>query len=422
MDAKATSVSPVQSGPEVTTAERDRAWRIVLVDDVPDHSFAPLLERRPFALLPVLDRRLIDWVLGVLAEAGVAQVEIATSDRCGLVAAHVADGSRWGLRIVVRQGDDPAMAFKGDVGGHRGEEDLLVLRTSVMPDVGALRTLLSERFDTTTDLYALGRDCVVGRVLPATERTAPRDAMPIARRPSRMMRGAILLGDVQAYWRLNLLLLRTHGSRLHREQRFGEAVFVAPAVSVHESAELEEPCRIGPRSRIMRGAVVGRDTVVFRDVVIGEGVELREAMVLPGTLVGARLSLRRKIVDGPWLIDIESGAAVHVADPSMLSAADARDERVVERVGLRERATALLGLTCAATVLAPLVLLRGLLGRTLVDADSVTVAAGRSLDGVRIRQQLATWRLAFGPRRLRVVPRLWLVARGRIGLDAALQP
>jgi NDP-sugar pyrophosphorylase family protein len=59
----------------------------------------PEAQTVPKTLLPVAGRPFADWQLGWLADAGVTSVVYCIGFLGGQVAAHVGDGSRWGLEV-----------------------------------------------------------------------------------------------------------------------------------------------------------------------------------------------------------------------------------------------------------------------------------------------------------------------------------
>lgn len=68
----------------------------------------PLTETMPKALIPVLGRPFADWQLRLLAEQGVERVVYCIGHLGGMLRAHVGDGSRHGLAVVLcDEGDRP---------------------------------------------------------------------------------------------------------------------------------------------------------------------------------------------------------------------------------------------------------------------------------------------------------------------------
>lgn len=389
-----------------------RQLRVVLIDDEAHASFAPLLERRPFPLLPVLDRPLIEWIVAAYAEAGVRRIDLISSDRADAIAQRLGDGSRWGVTLQVHDCASVAQAWADFDSARAEHDDALAMRTSVLPEPSMLTAMLAKPFTGDTDIVGLGRDQVIGRVRVAL------NAQSVDAQKPRVLHAASVLGDVQMYWRANLLALRTNGSRLHRERCYGQATYIAAGAVVDESVELDEPCRIGPRTRIERGASIGRDTIVFRDAIVGRGVVLRETVVLPGTIIADELTLTRKIVDGAWMIDVETGDAVHVDDPRILANADVA--RAPDLVPWTQRLAAVVGLALGLSLLAPWALWRRIRGARVARRDSVPVREGRTLDGTPLESRVGTWTLEFGPSPWRRLPWLWLVARGRRPVAGAL--
>jgi hypothetical protein len=382
--------------------------RAVLVEPPEAGTLAPLLEDRPFALLPIGNRPLAAHTLAAFAEAGIRDVEIVSERFAARVRAVLGDGSQWGVILRHRQVADCAQAWDALVAAGSRDGDTLLWRLDVVPEVDDVRAVLAAPAACIVECFGLEPDALPVRLL--------RGAGPAAPARARLSR-VVLVREAGTFWRANLRALRVHATRHHVERRFGRSTFIDALAVVHESATLEEPCLIGAHTHVAAQARVGRDAVVGSDVHVGEGVLIVESVVLAGTLIGPHLQLRRKIVDGSRIIDVETGTVVYIADPRIIGRFGAP---LVDCVSARERA---LAAAAGLVVLPPAALwcaARTLLRRPALRHDVVSRPVTRSLDGSVLTRATTRWSLATAHAGWSRAPWLVDVMRGQLPLAAAL--
>lgn len=388
--------------------------RAVLVEPALTSDLAPLLEDRPFALLPVGNRPLIENLVSVLAEVGVGEIQICNQRETARLAAVLGDGSRWGVRLTVTQAEDLEQAW-AEVGSHAdGLNTVIALRMDLRisaRDLGAAcAQLAAAGTPGCGQLLGLGGSPLPGFVFgPGHAAGGEPMMLDVA--------GADTIDGLESYWLANLRAMRRHAARHHPERRFGTATFVDAEAVVSASAELEDRCLIGARARIGPRVRIGTDSVIGMDVYLGEGCEIEQTVVLPGTVLGPHLRLRRKIVDGHWMIDVPSGVITHVDDPLIIGRIDNRNERGLTSA-IAERAAGAFALAAVALPVIALAAGRWLRGRRAFERQVLRVASDRGLDGALLYRQVPVVNLVAGRDDWARLPWLMQVLRGRLPLIA----
>jgi len=385
---------------------RRPALRVVLVEPPSAGTLAPLLENRPYALLPIGNRPLVAHTLSAFAQAGIRDVEIVSERFADRVAQALGDGSRWGVQLRHRAVADCARAWDLLCGTPAEPGDVLAWRMDVVPDVDDVRAVLAAVGAGPVEFVGLEPGPLPVRLSRGDERGAAA-AVRLAR--------VLLVRDAATFWRANLRALRIHGTRHHVERRVGRSAFVDALAAVNGMATLEEPCLIGAHTHVGAQARIGRDSVVGSDVHVGQGVCVIESVILAGTLIGPHLQLRRKIVDGPMIIDVETGTVIYIADPRIIGRLGAT---VPARVPITDRVMAALA---AAFLLLPIAVWcagRLLLRRPVLHGDVNSHAVTRTLDGGALLHTTRRWSLATRHPAWARAPWLLAVARGNLPMVA----
>jgi hypothetical protein len=107
--------------------------------------------------------------------------------------------------------------------------------------------------------------------------------------------------------------------RLHPigEQR-RPGIWVGRGVEVRRGARIVGPAYLGARCTIGERVVITRFSNIEHDSYIDYGTVIENSSVLPNTYVGIWLDVRRSIVHGNQLLNLERGVLVEVCDPRLL--------------------------------------------------------------------------------------------------------
>ena len=92
-----------------------------------------------------------------------------------------------------------------------------------------------------------------------------------------------------------------------RGSQFGAHTWVAENARIAPSARFNGPCFVGANTVLREGVTVGPFSSIEEGCVIECGTRIEESTVLPQTFLAAGLHVRRSVVDGPQLEQLDSG-------------------------------------------------------------------------------------------------------------------
>ena len=147
----------------------------------------------------------------------------------------------------------------------------------------------------------------------ASEEQVPSDILACPERAKYAFRGyakrilsskerQALIGDALT----GACAMRPLGQEIRRQ------VWVGKGVSLADSAQVLGPTYIGDRTVVRAGAVVGPFASVERDCIVDCGTRVEESSVLPSTYIGPGLLIRRALVNGGHLEDLQRGVIADV--------------------------------------------------------------------------------------------------------------
>jgi hypothetical protein len=111
-------------------------------------------------------------------------------------------------------------------------------------------------------------------------------------------------------------LARCHLHPMGEQRRPG--IWVGRGVEVRRGARIVGPAYLGPGCTIGERVVITRFSNIERDSYIDYGTVIENSSVLPDTYIGIWLDVRRSIVHGNYLLNLERGLVVEVCDPRLL--------------------------------------------------------------------------------------------------------
>jgi hypothetical protein len=233
---------------------------------------AHLATRRPLALLPFCGKTLLDHALTFLADHGALEVTLLAPDRPDDIRQAVGGGEKWGTKIkVVSVEREPGIAEAA--AGFRHEK--------------------SGWMKQPWDVFVLDR-------LPQ---------LP-----------ALPLFDSYEGWfsALRAWLPQAAGERVGARE-WAPGIWVGMRSQISPEAQLWAPCWIGDRVCLQAGAVVGPNAVIEDGAVIDRQAEVSEALIGPGTYVGALTEVRHAAAWGEQLVSFRTGSLAILGDAFLLS-------------------------------------------------------------------------------------------------------
>ena len=288
---------------------------------------------RPWCLAPVGGKPLVETWLEWAAHLGARDVRLVLGDGADEVEAFCGDGGRWGLRVTygfLKNMNDPAAYLRRSPA--QWEEGLLYIAGPVFPRRLSTPPSREEAEHPAPDLarsWTLPGDQEGGTACflsgdPASVRAFITGAQPPAADWSALNVAPMVLGDLRAYFDLNMRLVKGEISRYVRPGfGGGDGACIGSNVVIPPSVELRPPLMIGNNCRIHPMAVIGPDVVIGNGVIIDRQTELSGSVVMDDTYLGRNLEIRDRVVAGARLIDPADGTVVDIEDPWLLAALSA---------------------------------------------------------------------------------------------------
>jgi lipopolysaccharide/colanic/teichoic acid biosynthesis glycosyltransferase len=300
---------------------------------------APLNERCPAPLLPLVDRPFLQHVVEYLASQGVRQFDFVLCHLPEKIEQFLGDGRRWGCSFayhLVRDPERPYGRLRTLNWGTNDCEPILLghaeqLPQLHLPDVGAEG--------------ACGATAFMYRPFAADRPQAALEWTGWAILPASKMAHIPLHTDPAGFhdWVLNQALeqvelpqllsaasfrdlLTAHTVVLGKEfsgllwsgRHADPGVWLSRNVVLHPTAQLVPPVYIGADTQVGAGVRLGPDVAIGNGCVLDSRAALANAVVFPGSYVGEGLVLTDAVVDKNQLIHPRRGTVVAVTDNFIL--------------------------------------------------------------------------------------------------------
>lgn len=315
--------------------------RAVIVATADWPGFAPLRERYPLPLLPLVDRPFIQHLVEFLAGRGVKEFDFILRRLPGKVDAFLGDGKRWGgdFRYHAPQGPAPESVALREIALRGGRRPVLLGRADLLPPIppehlhggeSSLPVLFSWR-----DPFGPGADGPgrwTGWALLPAERLHTMSAhagepgaeahLPTAtageqvwcevRRPLSVRSPAEVLAAHRA------VLTREFPGLFLAGREVESGVWLGKKCRVHPTASLSPPVYVGENCMVGAGVRLGPHAVLVRDCVLDDRCTVTSSVILPGSYVGEGLELVNVIVGDKHVIDVRLGRVLRVDEDFIL--------------------------------------------------------------------------------------------------------
>ena len=278
---------------------------------------AILWTQRPNANLmaPVMDRPYIQHVVEQLIQRGVTRVELCLQMQRGPVAAHLGDGTRWGIEIIHHA---EAATLATDT-----NETVLLGEASCLPQLPPLSgnswpTLFfhdEDRISRWAGWAAIPVSSVT--VFLSCEddwRTACRTAGLQAQKVF-LEAPSLSVATPKQVILSNRIALDGGYPGLHFEgEERSPGVWVARAVKLPAGVHIDGPCYIGEESWIGDGSHLGPHAVIGRQCVVEPGTVICRSVVGEGTYLGKNLEVADSVVTRNIVHNVRWDAQIQIEE------------------------------------------------------------------------------------------------------------
>lgn len=380
------------------------------------------LAHRSAALQPIADKAVIEYTLEELADARIEDVIVVGAPDIQALRELLGNGERWGLRISIvtsrgnehpgtvlpRLGlapDTQLLALRGDELRSRGVEAFLKLSDVTGSAVCHAtdeqnRVLMSCSQQRYVNLSGLVRDGLSAGSLAKGERVSLK-ALKCSTVDSLQSLSEASLGLLVGGFAGQIVPGLEFGKHLRRGR-----------LAMADSLQVSAPVYVGDESRLHSTARITGTTVIGANCYVDRDTELDDCVVMPGTYVGANLSLKNAVVTPAGIYQRQRQYHLRVDEPLWVDSTTRPSNEC--QAGLFERSVGLV----AALVSLP-VLLLGIAALSITrqtvpvrresnvsnrrdsNGEGIAFAALRIISGPAWMQRLSDfWQVAAGHRRL----------------------
>lgn len=328
---------------------------------------APLDERCPVPLIPLVDRPFIQHIIEIFAGQGVTHYDIVLCHCPEKIEHFLGEGERWGSRITYHLAREPARAYRflktieldGEsperiLFGHADRLPKIDLKQAESSATGAGPRLFCWR-DPDPDAEPPWHWTGWALMTPAQLLALPTDADE-KRIEAHLMNGAAAEScRVETTAPLSMEtfagILAAHHAVLAKEfpgllplgRETDPGIWIARNVVLHPTARIAAPVYIGADCQVGLGVHLGPHAVVGSGCVLDSHCTVTNSIILMGSYIGEGLELEDVIVDKNRLINARFGGAVTVSDEFILgSLSDTQLSRLIASILARVLALVLL--------------------------------------------------------------------------------
>lgn len=293
---------------------------------------APLDERYPVPLLPLVDRPFIQHVIEYFAAQGVKRFDFVRSHLPEKLEQYLGDGKRWGSQFtyhLVRDPERPYRLLKTlDLSGEQ-QTPILLGHADRLPEA-RLESLIPEA--KSRPVLFFYRDTANGdRRWTGWALVSPDDLVSLPSDADETAFWEHLQRDHEPHW-IEVPpplatstfdgIMQAHEAVLSGQfpglllggQRCEPGVWLSRNVVLHPTAQIVQPVYIGENCQIGAGVKLGPLAVVARDCMLDTHSTVQHSLIYPGSYVGQGLELADVIVDKNRLVNVRVGGAMTVSD------------------------------------------------------------------------------------------------------------
>lgn len=296
---------------------------------------APLSDRVPVPLLPLVDRPLLQHIIEALATRNVRDIDVVLSHLPDSVEQFLGDGERWGCRFTFHLARDSRRPYRflrvlnlGDEPVLLGHADRLVELPAELLAVNRpqLLTWNDEESGSTesprwTGWAVLPPDVLKRVAGDPTEDELAAHLFDLMSGPNSCLqvRRPIPIRAFSSYFEVQEAVLDKKAPTFISQGRETDSgVWLGRNVSVHPTARIQPPVFIGANSVVGPEVVLGPYAVVGRDCMLDAHSRVTRSVVFPGSYVGEGLELVDVFVDRNVLVNPRLETALTFPDPLLL--------------------------------------------------------------------------------------------------------
>lgn len=289
----------------------------------------------PWPLLPVGNRPLLEYWFELCLDLGISDVWIILSDFASEVEAYASGGEQWGLNVhygFERAGAAPLAYLKRSP--DRWKSGLLHLRGPLFPSRTEQYSVEHFSIDSSGLLFdSNDARLMIARTPEMVAKYLEGASLEQKPQAAGLSPEAIL--SIDSYFTLNQRFVKTESRRYLTPgyQATPDNSFIGANTVIPPTAKLIPPIIIGDNCRIGDLTTVGPCAILGNHVVVDHNTELDHCLVMEGSYIGRNMEIKKKVISGSHLYDVEMGIGLDLPDPWLLSSSR-RSSQLVDRLRL----------------------------------------------------------------------------------------
>lgn len=245
-------------------------------------------------MLPVLGKPLIEYYLDYCVLCGIEEVLIIKYEYDHELWDFVGNGTKWGLSISISTTLD-FTKIDEICAEHKSffedEEDILILEGFFMPYYNRLA-------EKKVPVASLGLSQIS---------LLEGDSEKVEVAPCEVEK----IASLKDYYNLNMRLIERDEGRLFRRGYSAEEnVSIGMNVVIKDRTIIKSPIFIGDKVQIEYGAKLGKNVIIGDSCIVDMRTRMEDSIILSKTYVGTDLDLKRKIVTGTTIINVDDGVSL----------------------------------------------------------------------------------------------------------------
>jgi NDP-sugar pyrophosphorylase family protein len=332
-------------------------------------SFQPVQAILPAALIPFLDKPLIQLQLESAYDSGVRACTVIASDGIEKIRAYCGDGTRFGISLQLNTGvasgaevpsltkhrslfNEPFVVMSGSVQARLPYKKIFddhlnsKKKLTVVRAAGSQAVLAFVCSPEAWGFFKGKKGCLKQLADGLLQQEEDSLAIVDLNIPYVVCRN---LGEILE---VNNKLLTDQSSAVFSTlQEVNRGVYLGHHVSIDPKATIRPPVVIGDFCQIMDGAVVGPYACVGNETIVGKQAIIRNSIVGKSSYVGNMIQVVDSIVLGSSLVNLKSGVKVVITDSFLLDdISSGSPSETVESLIHRAVAAGLLGALAPAWI------------------------------------------------------------------------
>ena len=282
-------------------------------------------ERLPSAMLPIIDRPMIQHVLEYIVDRGVTHFEIILGDMPEKIEELFGDGSRWGVQVsyrLLRHDEYPTIYMRTlDI----PEDEIVVWgQGDRLPEMPTLSELTESTVVLKPDGGWSGWSVMPWKQLRCFADMNPSqlaEAMCQPQADVNLVKSDHILSN-----RTYSLVLEAHRTVLDKQfpglmlsgREVEPGVWICRNVVMPSNVVLTPPVFIGESTRIGSAVHLGPHAVIGRGCVLDSKCSVCNSVIFPNSFVGEGLELKDTLIDRNLLVNARDGGSIVVRDNFIL--------------------------------------------------------------------------------------------------------